>query len=126
MEKVYKVIEILNSNELIVNYGQSDGAKEGRKLNITVTGENVIDPETNKILGTLDIIKQELEVYKVYSNFSICRHITYEQRDYSKPFGIKTKTVEITHPLNIKKDDATNRWPTTIPPVEVGDVVNIL
>lgn len=61
MSKEYRVIEILNKNELLINYGSNQGASVGRKVTITIKGEEITDPETNEILGTLDIIKGNLK-----------------------------------------------------------------
>ena len=125
MSKEYRVIEILNKNELLINYGSNQGASVGRKVTITIKGEEITDPETTEIPGTLDIIKGNLEIYTVYPNFSICRDLTYEDRDIIKPFGMRTKTIVRTNPLNISEDDISGRWPKTIPPIKVGDIVSI-
>lgn len=124
-ESNYKVIEILNSKELIINYGSNQGAKAGDKIRIIKKGEEIIDPDTKENLGTLDIIKGELEVFQAYKKFSICRDITYEERNIFNPIGI-TRKHPIYSKLNVDEKDFTNRIPDTIPSIKVGDEVIIL
>lgn len=125
-KKEYKVIEILNKKELLINYGSNDGAVEGTKLIISTSGPEVIDPETKEVLGTLDIIKEKLEIYTVYPNFSICRNTSYEQRDLFAPFNSKLQTVIVSHELNVSDKDISGRWPINVPPVKIGDIVKII
>lgn len=124
-ESKYKVIEIINSKELIINYGINQGAKSGDKIRIIEKGEKIIDPDTNENLGTLDIIKGELEVFQAYKKFSICRDITYEERDLFNPIGV-TRKRPIYNKLNVDQKDFTNRIPDTIPSIKVGDEVIVL
>lgn len=126
MEKTYKVIEILNKKELLINYGENDGAKKGQHIRISDRGESVKDPETGEELGTLDVIKGTLEIYAVYPEFSICRDITRYERELLHGLGLKTKTETVYHPLNVEDGDITNRWPKPIPPIKVGDIIELL
>ena len=123
--KKYIVIEILNKKELLINYGKNDGARVGEKISISVIGDNVIDPITNENLGTLDILKGRLEIYTVYPEFSICRDIEREERNVALPLGSFTRTNIRFEDLNVLEEDITNRWPQSVPPIKVGDVVTI-
>lgn len=125
MSEKYRVIEILNKNELLINYGFNNGARIGNKVIISDKGEEVIDPVTKKSLGTLDIVKGKLEIYSVYPNFSICRDISREKRNLAMPFGVESSTVLRTNPLNVSEDDISGRWPKPIPPIKVGDEVQV-
>lgn len=123
-ETQYKVIEILNSKELIINYGSSQGAKKGSEIRISIKGEPVIDPDTKEQIGTLDIIKGELEIYQTYPNFSICRNIQYKDRNllYS-PF---LRSEKYYTNLNVEDQDMTHRLPKNVPPIKVGDIVKLV
>lgn len=123
--KKYIVIEILNKKELLINYGKNDGARVGEKISISVVGDNVIDPITNENLGTLDILKGRLEIYTVYPEFSICRDIEREERNVALPLGSFTRTNIRFEDLNVLEEDITNRWPQSVPPIKVGDVITI-
>lgn len=120
----YKVIEILNSKELIINYGSSQGAKKGKEVRISIKGEPVIDPETKEQIGTLDIIKGELEIYQTYPNFSICRSVQRRDRNIlGSPF---IKSEIFYDSLNVNNEDMTHRLPANVPPIKVGDKIELL
>ena len=56
----YKVIEIVNQNTLLIDYGFSAGAQKGDCMRIVAIGDPVIiDGED---YGTLDTIKDVVEV----------------------------------------------------------------
>ena len=120
----YKVIEILNSKELIINYGSSQGAKKGKEVRISIKGEPVIDPETKEQIGTLDIIKGELEIYQTYPNFSICRSVQRRDRNIlGSPF---IKSEIFYDSLNVNNEDMTHRLPANVPPIKVGDKIELV
>ena len=124
-DKTYRVIEILNRKELIINYGKNDGARVGNKISMSIIGDKVTDPITKEDLGTLDIIKGRLEIYTVYPEFSICRDIEREERNIAHPLGALNKTTTRFSDLNVLEEDITNRWPQSVPPIKVGDVITI-
>lgn len=123
----YRVIEILNSKELLINYGRDNGAIDGQRIQIIKKGENVIDPDSKEILGTLDIIKGDLKIYRTYPKFSICRDITYKETSILDPIGVRMKTqTPQYHDLNIEDKDISGRWPISTPPIKVGDSITII
>lgn len=123
-DKQYKVIEILNSKELMINYGSNQGAKIGSKIRISIKGEPVIDPDTQEQIGTLDIIKGDLEIYQTYPNFSICRNIQYKDRNIlASPF---LRSEKYYNNLNVESEDMTHRLPANVPPIKVGDIVEFV
>ena len=125
--KQYKVIEILNSKELLINYGSENGANDGQQIRIIKKGEDVIDPDTKESLGTLDIIKGDLKIYRAYPKFSICRDITYKETSVLDPIGARLKTqIPQYHDLNIENKDISGRWPVSTPPIKVGDSIYII
>lgn len=126
-ETQYKVIEILNSKELLINYGSNNGAIDGQRIKIIKKGEDVIDPETEENLGTLDIIKGDLKIYRAYPKFSICRDITYKETSILDPLSARMKTqTPQYHDLNIEDKDISGRWPISTPPIKVGDSISII
>lgn len=128
MTKHYKVIEIMNKKELIINYGSSYGANKGDRVRVYSIGEDVLDPNTKNVLGTLDIIKDELEIYIVYKNFSICRKLSRSKYNpILNPMANLTKTEIKSLNLNVDESYITNRnIPSNPPPIKVGDSVLIL
>lgn len=128
MADKYKVIEIMNEKELIVNYGSNDGAEVEDVIRIYSIGEEVIDPETNIVIGTLDIIKDELEVYIIYKNFSICRKLVRTSHNpILSPLANISRTKVESMVINIDNSDITGRkLPNNPPPIKVGDSVIVL
>lgn len=127
-KKTYKVIEILNSKELIINYGSIDGARKGHRVIIKKIGDPVTDPDTNEVLGTLDIIKGDLKIYETFPRFSICRDITVNKpTSILDPLGLDNEYISKTYSnLNVEDKDMSKRWPVTTPPIKVGDKVDII
>lgn len=69
----YKVIEIMDEYNIIIDYGFENGAKPKDRLRIQARGEEITDKVTGNSLGTLDVIKAEVYVKTVYEKFSICQ-----------------------------------------------------
>lgn len=67
------VVRILNNKELVINIGLNDGLKLKDKIIIYEVGE-VVKDQNDKIIGTLDHIKAELIVTKLYDNMAVCEY----------------------------------------------------
>lgn len=125
--KEYKVIEILSNDKILINYGNSDGAKKGRNIRIILKGEDVLDYDTQRKLGTLDIIKEELEITTVYPNFSICEKIIIEEFNPFIPALNRTKKTIKSSKLKVNNEQISNRkFINNPPPIEIGDIVQII
>lgn len=74
MEKTYKIVRIIDDQTLVINAGYNDGIKSGDKFEIYTSGEEIKDPDTDEVLGTLDYIKEKVEAVDVFPKMSICRH----------------------------------------------------
>lgn len=122
----FKVIEIMNEKELIINYGSNDGANIGDDIRIYSVGEEILDPDTKVSLGTLDIIKDELEIVTVYEKFSICKKLLRTNLGSILNPLVNRTTVESVE-LNVDKSDVSGRKSYNNPsPIKVGDSVIIL
>ncbi|WP_051931100.1 hypothetical protein [Rahnella sp. WP5] len=51
--------------EFVINKGSSHGVYDGLKFQIIEFGEEIIDPETNESLGTLEILKGTAKVLHI-------------------------------------------------------------
>ncbi|MGP1487919.1 MAG: hypothetical protein ACTTIX_01850 [Peptoanaerobacter stomatis] len=123
--KMAEVVNIMNTKQIIINYGLSQGAKKGQIVRIIEKGEEVYSYSKKK-LGTLDRVKAELEIIQVYENFSICSKII---RKTSSIFsGLSALTLETTkiEELDVKEEDITNINIPDITPIKNGDIVEIL
>ncbi len=74
MEKTYKIVKIIDDHTLVIDAGYNDGIKNGDQFEIYSKGEEIKDPDTNEILGTLDHIKERVEAVTVFEKMCICRH----------------------------------------------------
>jgi|ASRL01.1.fsa_nt_gi hypothetical protein len=118
----YRVIEILDTTSLIINYGKIDGANKNDKIRIVEIGEEIIDPETKESLGTLDSIKAELTIDTVYDNFSVCKDIsTFTHNALLSPMNQFQKTSRTIHELNVDSSKVSNRKVPSNKIIKVGD-----
>lgn len=84
---VLKVIKIIDDYSIVINGGHTDDIEEGDKIEIFLTGEEIKDPyNDDEVLGTLDFIKEKLEVTQVFARFSICEKIKREKVTHPTSF----------------------------------------
>lgn len=121
----YKVIKLLNEKEILINYGSKQGAKENQKVRIYELGETIVDPDTNEPLGTLDIIKDDLEIYRTYPNFSICRKLKNKITNALNPLSNFSITSVISEDLNLDKHENYKKHLKNTA-IKIGDNVDIL
>ena len=77
-----KVAKVLNSRELIINRGASDGVKIGMVFN--VEGRiSIVDPDSKESLGSIIRPKVSVEIVEIEPRFSIAR--TFETFQASNP-----------------------------------------
>lgn len=69
-----KVAAVLNERELAINIGASGGVEPGMKFKVLADEPaEVLDPETDELLGTIDREKVRVQAREVQERFSICR-----------------------------------------------------
>ncbi|MFA5253226.1 MAG: hypothetical protein WC367_00980 [Methanoregula sp.] len=73
-----KVLKILDPYRIVVNIGYDQGIKRGMEFIIYELGEDILDPDTGKVLDKLEIIKHRLIVTQVQEKFSIMKSDEYE------------------------------------------------
>lgn len=121
--KSYKIIEIINSTNVLINGGIQQGLKEGETLEIYEPGEVVLDPETNTPLGTLDYIKDRIEIVTTYDNFSLCQKILRTKTNLLNSLDkYMTTNIHVAR-LNVNKEQITDRKVQGNPIISVGDLV---
>ena len=121
LERSYKVIEIVNQNTLLIDYGFSNGAQKGDSLRIITTGEPVIID--GKDYGTLDTVKDIVEVVIPYEKFSVCQKITRTANNPLAPLFALQKTMTKLNPLNVDPDSISHRKiPIGNQTIQVGDI----
>lgn len=116
----YKVLEIINDSTLLINYGFDDGARAGDVLRIIEKGEPVIIDDVD--YGTLDMVKDTVEVSIPYKSFSICRKIARKVVNSLNPLMALNKTLSQLQPLKVNPDDITNRPIPSPTPIKKDDI----
>lgn len=124
-DKKYRVIRLLNEKEILINYGSKQGAKENQKVRVYELGETIIDPKTKQNLGTLDIIKDDLEIYRTYPYFSICRKLKSKISNALNPLTDFAITSVISENLNLEKHENYKKHLKKTS-IKIGDSVDIL
>jgi hypothetical protein len=74
------VAKILTARELVINRGSEDGVEPGMRFEVLdPKAENVKDPETGEILGSIDRPKIGVEVTRVAEHLSIAQTFRSER-----------------------------------------------
>lgn len=142
----FRVIKIIDEYSLVINGGLSDDISRGDEIEIFLEGEEILDPfNDNNNLGTLDFIKDRLEVTEVYPKFSVCKKIATEK--INKPSALQkalsvsavsavsaisgisslygtTETKTTVQKINIDKNEITGRT-TGEKIIKIGDIARI-
>lgn len=71
-----KVANIQNSRELAINKGQTSGVKKDMIFGVLEITENIKDPDTGEVIGSVENVKIRVKVVDVQPKLSVCR--TYE------------------------------------------------
>ena len=67
-----KVAGVLNERELTINVGSEKGVYEGMKFKVLASSPiKVKDPDTEKILGTVDREKVQVKAIEIFKNYHI-------------------------------------------------------
>ena len=126
----YRVIEIMDKKNIIINYGYRNGAKKGDEVRVIEVGEEVIDPVKNESIGTLDLIKVTAKIIKVYDNFSICADVQDSVNTILNPLTqfsqVLVNTERTYNEMNVLEEQITNRKFPRVTPIKVGDLVEIV
>lgn len=121
----YQVIEIIDPNTLIVDYGMLDGATYGQKLRIFTKGEPVKNLNGVEI-GTLDIIKGIVEITTPYDTFSLCKKVANIASFSLNPLSQLLKESAFTEQLEVDKNNISYRKIAKPTPIKLGDPVTVL
>tara|TARA_R110002096_G_scaffold326134_5_gene520079 strand:- start:17193 stop:17642 length:450 start_codon:yes stop_codon:yes gene_type:complete len=67
-----KVAKVLNSHEVALNVGTQNGVEIGMCFDILDSkGENIVDPDSQEVLGSINRPKVRVKVIKVQKNLSV-------------------------------------------------------
>jgi hypothetical protein len=73
-----RVARILNSRELVINRGAEAGVSLGMRFAVLdPAGEDITDPDTGQIIGSLQRPKAQVEIVQVSENISVAKTYRY-------------------------------------------------
>ncbi len=73
-----RVARILNSREVVINIGSRRGVVIGMRFDVmATTGENITDPDTGELLGSVERPKVRVEITKVQEKLAVAS--TYKE-----------------------------------------------
>lgn len=75
MEETYKVIKIIDAENIVINAGKDNYIKKGDKFEIFIKGDEIKDLDGKTSLGTLDTIKEIVTVVTVLPKMCICQKL---------------------------------------------------
>lgn len=135
----FKVIKIIDEYSIVINGGLYEDISIGDSIEIYLEGDEITDPfNDHKTLGTLDFIKDTLEVTEVYPKFAVCQKKVTKEIDIPSPLqvalsqsmaglggirGTKQKKT-IIEKINIDKSELTGRK-TGDSVIRIGDISRI-
>ena len=111
-----KIAKILDNFTYVINKGALEGVKKGQKCYIYIIGEEIVDPNTGKNLGNLEIPKAYCTVTHVQDNMSVI-----QSDDAPSPFygilGLR---------INLKYDYFEKSMAEEMKIIKIGDFVNFV
>lgn len=137
---VFKVIKIIDEYSLVINGGITDDVSVGDEIEIFLEGDEITDPfKEGEVLGTLDYIKETLEVTEVYGSFAVCKKFHTETIHHPSAFqramnmssisslsamAGTTETRVTVEKINVAKGEITGRK-TGDDIIRIGDLARI-
>lgn len=123
MDKILKLIKIMNDFEVVVNVGSELYIKKDQELEVFIPGDEIKDPDTGKSLGTLDTIKAYLNVKHVFPKMCICINA---ETTTTNPFAsfAETLSTQKVKRLNVDSTEISGANEGSLK-IRIGDLVRI-
>ena len=75
-----KVAQVLNNREIAINLGTAKGVTIGMYFDVVdVDGQNIKDPDTGEVLGSIERSKVRVKITRVQEKLSVATTYRYEQ-----------------------------------------------
>ena len=122
---MFKVIKIISDKRIVINAGKNEVQTGDILRVIEKNSEEIVDPDTNEVLGTLDYIKATITVEYVYEHMSICKNYETKTVNALDPFETLRQR-EVTSPLNVNLSQITGGYNIDNKLIEIGDLLELL
>lgn len=123
MGETFKVIKIINAYSIVINGGSNNELHLGDEMEVFVKGEEILDPDTNESLGTLDYIKSRIEIATLLPKMSICKNYKVSAFIITLADSLSKKTEQA---LNIDSTEISGEYFTDSTKIKIGDTVRKL
>ncbi|MEQ9278862.1 MAG: hypothetical protein RLN83_05155 [Balneola sp.] len=126
-----RIIRILDSRTVIINLGKNQGITKDSIFSILAEHEEVIDPQTNEVLGKVNVVKSKLKAATVEDKYTIATTSwtrSSAQIQIMKQFfgGLDYESQEIDWgELNVSEDQIQPWKAREELPVNIGDEVEV-
>ena len=125
-----KIIRILDATTVIINLGQADGITDSSVFSILGGPEEVIDPFSKEVLGTVSVVKGRVKTDFASERFTIATSKWTERYSSLNFFqsltgNAATSEVSVDKDLRVKKDEIRPWRAYSEDFVRVGDDVEV-
>lgn len=125
MNRLFKVIKVIDETTIVINAGKKDEITESSKFLIFELGEELFDPETEEKLGRLEVVKGTGKPIHIQDKIT-----TIRSNIFSYPFE-KRRIIKKTGGLlfNSPHEEVVETGDKKIEPFEkvhIGDLVKLI
>ena len=101
MEEVYRVVKIIDLQNIVIDAGSENYIKKGDNFEIYTLGNNIKDLDGN-CLGTLDTIKETVTVVALFPKMCICQKLAISPAVALANIALSRRTAQ---DLNVDEKD---------------------
>ncbi|MEG2522229.1 MAG: hypothetical protein RSA49_05080 [Anaerovoracaceae bacterium] len=126
----FYVIEIIDAQTIMINYGTSNGAVVGEDIKVIDIDslDFITDPYDGSTIDYFYTVKEDLEIIRCYEKYSICQKIVISRSNLLENISNSSgfvRTEKKIKPLNVDDSKFSNRKITSQDPILIGDPVII-
>lgn len=126
-----KIIRILDKRTVIINLGKDDGVTSQSIFSIMGDAEEIIDPDTEEVLGKVTIVKTRVKAKEVAGKFTIAttKWASTRFKSIDTLFSAFSKNMETIEKdegdLSVDESEIQPWKAKSESPVKVGDIVQV-
>lgn len=125
------VARLLNEYEIIISGGSNQGIKIGSKFKLS-NNIDVVNPKTNKLIGTMHTDKGIVKVTKIFPNMCVCEDIkngniyTIESHDLNPNKSSLEDMINHKNRLNVDMNQLADEYTSSDRAIRVGDKAELI
>ncbi len=114
-----KVARVLNAREIAINVGTAKGVTVGMYFDVMGTYNEIEDPDTREVLGSLERLKVRVKITQVQEKLSLATTYRKEQ--------VTTDNALAPGPFTraLMQDDSITRYETLSDPRRIKDTIKV-